>query len=44
MTKRATPGEPGREVAVGASHGGQVLFVASEPKGRKFFFFRRREK
>ncbi len=26
--------EPVRELAVGASHGGKLVFVASEPEGR----------
>ena len=30
--------EPEREVAVGASHGGFYMFVASEPKGRTYAF------
>jgi hypothetical protein len=35
LTKRTYHIEPLREMAVGASHRGEDMFVASEPEGRK---------
>jgi hypothetical protein len=35
LTKRTYHTKPLREMAVGASHRGEDMFVASEPEGRK---------